>query len=189
MVLLGSSRSGKSSIAREIEAQGLLSHFEIDTLAKYLDAFSNDEITSRASDWILGTALRKFPRGLVIEGGYLSRSFMCRDARHVKWGKFQSWTGILSRHSTKGFVAVTNATEGEYLDTIRRGRAAGTCWSLRTLQEAELPCFAASCHRSNKLNQEIAANGSLDAIPMSIASRAEHVRSIAKAVEQMKACI
>ncbi len=188
-VLIGPSRSGKSSIASQIEAQGLLSHFEVDPLAKYLDAFSSHDVTSTATDWILDTVLRKFPRGILVEGGWLSRSFMTHEAQQIKWTKFQRWTDILERHRAKGFVVVANATQREYLGTIRRGREAGKCWSLDTLQDAELPELAASCLQKNALMQQIAAEGAVDPILISMASRADHVRSISQGVEQIKACI
>ncbi|TVQ03223.1 MAG: hypothetical protein EA338_02505 [Roseinatronobacter sp.] len=114
---------------------------------------------------------------------------MTREAHQIKWTKFQRWTDILERHRAKGFVVVANATQREYLGTIRRGREAGKCWSLDTLQDAELPELAASCLQQNALMQQIAAEGGVDPIPISMASRADHVRSISQGVEQIKASI
>ncbi len=65
VVLLGPSRSGKSSIAREMEAQGVLCHCEVDIYIKYLNSFSNNFSRSYAAEYLLMALLHKYRGGFI----------------------------------------------------------------------------------------------------------------------------
>lgn len=80
---------------------------------------------------------------------------------------------------------VTETNEYDYLDAIFRSREAGMCWSAKSWREGELTKLTRLCLRKSASVQEIAADGRVDAIRISLASRSERVQSISSAVQYL----
>lgn len=183
VVLIGASRLGKNSIARELEQRGCLSHFEVDSFAKFFVKFSSFEFKSYMVDHILNRVLSTCPYNVVIEGAYLSIPFVDPKTHDIDWLAFGKWIDNIRLYGAKVIVLVTDATQDYYLRAIYRGREANMCWSNKIWKQEDLPELARLLMQKNALMQKLATDRRVESVCISLENRCEHDHSIQNAIQ------